>query len=743
MPEKTKEFVSDLQYIKGVGPAKAGALAKLGIYKPLDLLYYFPRTYIDRNAVSSLKALAVKLRQEDIFNLKDLSQSFAFRNEITVVAQVVTKEEKHYGKNRSMLIISLSDSYGGIAKIIFWNFSEYYSKAYSIGDMVTISGKPELDRYGSVSFNHPEIEKFAPEDESLYREGKILPIYPMSQGLKTARWTMRQLREAIIRLLDSHLKDINETLPEVFRKKMNLITLRDAVQNLHFPPSAKAIDESKFRIKFEEIFFYELYLAVRQNGVKINEKSIAVSPKSPRARKLYESLPFKLTQDQIKVIREITDDTQSGKPMNRLLQGDVGSGKTIVAVLTMLTFIDNGFQVAFMAPTEILAEQHYKTMTGFFEGLDVNIVQLVGGQKKKFRNDVLEKISSGTANVIVGTHAMFEENIEYNKLGLIVIDEQHRFGVAQRAALKKRAEASFAERGISPHILVMSATPIPRTLSMTIYGDLDVSIIREMPKNRKPILTKVVFESQLQNTYDFIRKEINKGFQVYIVFPLVEISEKLELKAATEHFEFLKENVFQEFKCGLLHGQMFWYEKEDAMKAFLNKEYQILVATTVIEVGIDVPNATVMLINNAERFGLSTLHQLRGRVGRSGFQSYCFLATKDNYQFEFKRKDIPEEDRKTAIIRLKTMEETTDGFEISEVDLKLRGPGDVLGTRQSGLPAFKFLELISDGDIISTARKEAFAIIAEDPHLRKTENQLIRSNFLKQYQTGKNYFDIA
>jgi ATP-dependent DNA helicase RecG len=429
--------------------------------------------------------------------------------------------------------------------------------------------------------------------------------------------------------------------------------------------------------------------------------------------------------------------------MNGLLQGDVGSGKTIVALLSIMIAIENGCQTVFLAPTEILAEQHFHVIKNYMEGFNINVVQLLGGQKKKIRNDILMDIQSGKANIVVGTHALFESEIEYNQLGLIIIDEQHRFGVAQRAKLKELAKKSFKGEEISPHILVMSATPIPRTLSMTVYGDLDVSIIREKPKNRKAIQTKIVFESQLDFVYEFIRKEIEKGRQAYIVYPLVEKSEKMELKAATEQYERISNEIFPNFKCGLLHGQMFWYEKEDAMKAFLNKEYDILVSTTVIEVGIDVANVTVMLIENSERFGLSQLHQLRGRIGRGSEQSYCFLATKDNYQYALKRFNDKSEDRKAVFIRLKTMEKTDDGFKISEDDLKLRGPGDVLGTRQSGLPAFKFLDLVSDGDLISQARHEAEIILKNDPELNEKNNKILKDEFTKLYLADNNYFDIA
>jgi ATP-dependent DNA helicase RecG len=427
--------------------------------------------------------------------------------------------------------------------------------------------------------------------------------------------------------------------------------------------------------------------------------------------------------------------------MNRLLQGDVGSGKTIVALLTMLAVIDNGCQVAIMAPTELLAEQHCYSIKRFAEGLDVNIIELTGGQRKKYRREVLETIASGEANIIIGTHAMFESSVEYKNLTYIVIDEQHRFGVDQRAEFIKLSRLSLSE-GKSPHILVMSATPIPRTLSLILYGDLDVSIIRELPTNRKPIKTKIVFDSEIQKVYDFIRKHISEGEQAYIIYPLVEKSDKMELKSAVEFYEKLNNEVFPDLKCALLHGQLLWYEKEDVMNAFLNKEYDILIATTVIEVGIDVPNATVMIIEDAERFGLSQLHQLRGRVGRSEKQSYCLLVTKDKFSYELKRTYKGENEKIVAIVRLRTIEGTTDGFEIAEMDLKLRGPGDLMGTRQSGLPDFKFIDLTSDLDVITLAKKEAETLLKSDPLLQKQENKIIR--YYLQFLTNKqNYYNIA
>jgi ATP-dependent DNA helicase RecG len=741
MEKKSKENISELQFIKGVGPVKAKALLKEGIKSYYDLIAYFPRDYVNRDLVANIKTLSIKLKQVDLyssdFDIKDIN----VKEEVTVIVKVINKNERTFGKNKKMLELIISDD-SGTARIIFWNFIAYYAKTLNKDDNLIVSGKAEIDKYGKITFTHPEIEKFDEEDEKTLRTGGILPVYRMTQAMRNAHWTMRSLRQVMLTVLEMKSVNIKETLPDHILSRFKFPSRKEAVYNLHFPESHAKMDLSLKRMKFEEIFYYELFLAVRHDKTKVEEKSIKIPPKSNLARTLYESLPFELTADQKKVINEISSDMQSGKPMNRLLQGDVGSGKTIVALLTMLVAVDHGCQTVFMAPTEILAEQHFHTLNNHLKDFDINIVQLVGGQRKKARNKILEDIGTGKANIIVGTHAIFESDIVYNKLGFIVIDEQHRFGVLQRAKIRSLANASFSNNDIIPHILVMSATPIPRTLSLTLYGDLDVSIIREKPANRKNINTKVVFESQLPNVFDFIRERIRVGEQVYIVYPLVEKSEKMELKAATEQFNKINDEIFPEFRCALLHGQMFWYQKEDVMKDFLDKKYDILVATTVIEVGIDIPNVTIMMIENAERFGLSQLHQLRGRVGRGEKQSYCFLVTKDNYRYALKRYNKDDE-RKSVIVRLKTMQQTNDGFEISEVDLKLRGPGDIMGTRQSGLPAFKFIDLVYDADLISTARKIAFSIIKEDTHLRLQKHQIIRNRFIKIFSENEIYYDIA
>jgi ATP-dependent DNA helicase RecG len=738
-----QEIHSELQFIKGIGPQRAKALAKENIFSLFDLAAYFPRDYIDRSSVSSLRSLNVKLRQDFVYDGKLFKEAINLKNEVTVVASIKSKVEKRIGRNRKMLSVELTDESGGSAFIIYWSYTDYYKKLLKDDQLYIISGRVELDKFQKIVFNHPEIDEFNENDEQLFRGGTILPVYRMTQELKNARWSMKLLRNVVQNALETVIDSFEESLPDALLTKYNFPTIQTAVSNLHFPENTQLLQVSRERMKFEEIFFFQLLIAFRSRGVKEKERGQVFRIKSPLARQLYDDLPFELTGDQKKVIREIAQDFESGKAMSRLLQGDVGSGKTIVAVLSMLIAIENGYQVAIMAPTEVLAEQHHALISNLIQELDLNIVSLTGSQGKKLRREVLERISSGEANIIVGTHAMVVETVEYNNLAYIVIDEQHRFGVEQRAKLKALGNRSMGNTDIVPHILLMSATPIPRTLSLTLYGDLEQSFIKEMPSGRKPIKTRVTFENDLFEVYSFVQDEVTEGRQAYIIYPLVEKSEKLDLKAAVEQFDDLNEEVFPDLNCGLIHGQMKWSEKESVMHDFKDKKYDILVATTVIEVGIDVPNATVMIINNAERFGLATLHQLRGRVGRDEAQSYCVLVTKDNYRYDYHKKEKKDEERKAAIIRLKTMEETTDGFKISEIDMKLRGHGDLAGTRQSGLPIFRFINLMEDEEIIANARNEAKIILETDPQLRSPENHPVRRNFVKLYGKEQNYFGVG
>lgn len=749
----TSQF-TPIQFLKGVGPKRAEAFHALGIHTTMDLLRYIPRAYLDRSTIFSLSDLAERCRKQSLFSPEadEALTDVNFRNEATVIVRIKSIHRREFANGRKMLIATIRDDSAQTAELVFFQQIQYYERLLKEEQLYVVSGSPEFEeRYRKLQFHHPTIEKVNEEDEELFIKGVILPQYPMTKELKNAGIWMALIRRLALTALETEQDKIQEIFPADILARYKLPESKRAFHSLHAPSNLNEIAEAKKRMKFEELFFFEMVLALRKRGTKVREHGVLINPKSAKARHLLDTLPFELTNAQKRVLNEIADDFRSGKPMNRLLQGDVGSGKTIVSVFAMLMAIESGYQTLIMAPTEILAEQHYRGITALLEGMDIKVVQLVGGQKKRVRNTVNDEIASGKANIIVGTHALFggmrsksETTIEYNRVGLMVIDEQHRFGVEQRAKLRTLAMNSHkTDEPPVPHILVMSATPIPRTLSMTLYGDLDVSIINEMPKNRKPIKTKVVFESDLHRYFEFIRQEVKKGRQAYIVYPLVEQSEKLELKSAVEHYEHLCSEIFKDMKVGLLHGQMLWYEKDDTMKAFKNKEYDILVATTVVEVGIDIPNATVMLIENAERFGLSQLHQLRGRVGRGAEQSYCFLATKDHFRYHIGKKPEELSAARATVVRLKTMEETTDGFVIAETDLKLRGPGDILGTRQSGLPDFRYTDLISDGDIISIARKEAFALIEQDPHLRNPIHRELRSAFLIEYSAGHGFFDVA
>lgn len=733
-----------LQYVRGIGPKRAEQLAAEGIVTFEDVLLNAPHAYVHRGAATSIADISRALKTPVVLETADAGALARVAAEVTIMGTVTSVQERKVGSSaKNMFQVTVADNRGSTAQLIFWNMISYYKRLCSIGSIVVVSGKPEVDlRWSHVQFHHPDVERVEEQDLAEYQRGAILPKYTITQGMRNAGITMRTLRMLALHVLDVVLPVLVDPLPESIRERLGLVAKDIALRELHSPTSLDSLVLAQKRMKFEELFFFELLLAAKATSAKRPERGIQFGPKSPRARRLVESLPFQLTRAQRRVIHEIVDDCTNGSPMNRLLQGDVGSGKTVVAVLSMLQAVDNGCQALLMAPTEILAEQHYRSIQRLVHGLDVEVVQLIGGQRKKVRAEIASKIATGEAHIIVGTHALFEAAIEYCKLGLIVIDEQHRFGVAQRAELRKMGVASFPDGPKTPHILVMSATPIPRTLSMTVYGDLDVSMIDELPANRKPIRTHIVFESKLHETYQFIEQQIDAGRQAYVVFPLVEKSEKLDLKSAVEHYEFLQQEIFPNRRVGLLHGQMLWYEKEDAMKSFLDKQFDVLVATTVIEVGIDVPNATVMLVHNAERFGLSQLHQLRGRVGRGAEQSYCFLATKDHFQYAMKSK-AGLETAAASVIRLRTMEQTTDGFRISEVDLQLRGPGDVLGTRQSGLPEFRFTNLVHDAPMIAMARTEAFALLKSDPRLNLPQHARLRERLIALFEGSAQWMSIA
>jgi ATP-dependent DNA helicase RecG len=655
---------------------------------------------------------------------------------VTVIGEVFRKELRRSRRsNRLVFFLTLKDETGTVT-CVFFQGVQWYKDAFAEGELLAVSAYPDFDKLGRIQFTHPEFDRLKgaqEEDEpdwgKLFNTGSIIPKYSSSAELTSVGLDSRGFRRVIRNALKSHLHSVEEIIPEEIRSRCGLLPLRMALEQIHFPSQSETLAAARKRLKFDEHFFLQLMLAYRKRRIGQEQKGITYTIESGLARSLVEHLPFELTKAQRRVVKEIAGDMNLSKPMNRLLQGDVGSGKTIVALLAMLVAIDNGYQIAFMAPTEILAEQHFRTLIGYLKDLPVTMRLLIGGQKKKLREDILQDITAGRANLVVGTHALIEEKVTFAKLGFVVIDEQHRFGVLQRATLR--------EKGFNPDVLVMTATPIPRTLSLTVYGDLDVSVIDEMPANRRPIKTGLRTESDKEKVYQFVREEIAHGRQVYIVFPLIEESEKVDLKAATTEFEHLRSVVFPKYRLGLIHGRMKSEEKDDIMTRFKAGEIQILVSTTVIEVGIDVPNAAIMIIENAERFGLSQLHQLRGRVGRGADQSYCILIANYRWFDEHGKGLEPGEvkrEKLNAQTRLETMVQTTDGFKIAEVDLRLRGPGEFFGIRQSGLPELRIANIIEDGELIVVARTEAFALVNHDPQLRSAGHQSLRRHFEDRYK---------
>lgn len=586
-----------------------------------------------------------------------------------------------------------------------------WRRIFKVGESFAFFGK--IGYFRGLQLVHPEYDHIDSDGNwNSLNTGTIVPVYPSSEKLRLGGLQSRALRRLIKASLELYDELVNETLPLVILQKNGLIDLKNALRIVHSPESQEELLTAQKRLKFDEFFYLELILALRRQKMHTQAQGIAFADVGNKTRQLIKILPYELTEAQKRVCREIWDDMHSPMVMNRLVQGDVGSGKTIVALIAMLMAIENGYQAALMAPTEILAEQHFRNIDGMLQEIGVRTVLLLGGQKKKVREQYLGEIKTGVAQVIIGTHALIQETVEFKQLGLAIIDEQHRFGVAQRGELQKKGE--------KPDVLVMTATPIPRTLSMTVYGDLDVSIIDELPKGRKPIRTVWRPSHKRKEIYHYIRDELVQGAQVYIVFPLIEESEKIDLRAATEFYEKVKVGFFDQFEVGLLHGRMKSVEKDAVMGGFKNGKLHVLVSTTVIEVGVDVPNATIMAIEHAERFGLTQLHQLRGRVGRGEKESICILIADTPLNEEAKR-------------RINTMCETNDGFKIAEVDLEIRGPGEMLGTRQSGLPEFRIGNIITDTDILERAREEAFRVVEDEVLLQETMNRADRWAFFHRY----------
>lgn len=702
LPAKKQEIL----YIKGVGPKRAEAFEKLGLKYVTDLFTVYPRDYL------------VKTTIRDLPNHKD--KNVIIRGKI--IDKTLPKKPNHPTR------IVLNDLTASIDCLI-WGNAFYRQKQFKEGDEYLVWGKVTYNFFErKTQFDLRDHKKFEPGDEEMLKYS-LIPVYILSGELKKTWVKPLTLTKIIFNALKSQVSNIDEILSDEIRADYNLLEHKQALLRTHYPHSEDDIEKARQTLAFEELFFLQLVMALRKKSIENEEKGISFGKIGDNFEKLFrEHLGFELTGAQKRVIKEIYSDMKSPKPMNRLLQGDVGSGKTIVAVFCMLIAIENGYQCAFMCPTEILAEQHYKTLKGYLDKLGISSLILTGGQKKKLRNEILEEIKSGKAKVVIGTHALIQETVEFNKLGFVVIDEQHKFGVMQRAKLRAK--------GLNPDVLVMTATPIPRTLSLTVYGDLDVSVIDELPKNRKSIKTGLRFEEDRIKVYNFLRDEISKGRQAYIVYPIIEESEKTDLKSAVKHYELLSKDIFPDLKVGLIHGRLFWYEIDETIEAFKKGEIDILVSTTVIEVGIDIPNATIMVIEEAQRFGLSQLHQLRGRVGRGAEQSFCILMANLSAKMDTEEKSVAEQ-------RLKIMTETTDGFKIAETDMRLRGPGEFFGTRQSGELKFSAADLSKDMALIEKAREAAINIINDDEQLRKTENKNLREHFLINYKDSMSLIKIA
>ena len=691
----------DIQFLPNIGTKTKEILSKeLGIRSYGDLLEYYPYKYVDRSK---------------IFHISELTSDMPF---VQLKGKILSYEEVDIGKRNKMLVAHFSDGYG-VVDLVWFRSAQYIIKNYKVGTEYIVFGKPSTYN-GRFQFAHPDIDDASKLQIS---EMGMQPFYGLTENMKKRGYTSRSI-ERITRNLVSILPPLPETLPDFIVNRLHLVSRDAAFRMIHYPHSHQEMQKAQVRLKFEELFYVQLNILRYASDQRRKYRGYIFNRIGNIFNGFYaHHLPFELTGAQKRVMHEIRADMCSGRQMNRLLQGDVGSGKTLVALMTMLIALDNGYQACLMAPTEILAEQHLQTIRDFLQGMDIRVEFLTGIVKGKKRKEILDGLATGDIQILIGTHAVIEDPVAFHRLGVAVIDEQHRFGVAQRAKLWAKSENP-------PHVLVMTATPIPRTLAMTIYGDLDVSVIDELPPGRKPIQTLHKFDNQLTSLYQSIRRQINLGRQVYIVFPLIKENEKIDLKNLEEGYETLKQ-AFPEFRLSKIHGRMKSAEKETEMEQFVKGKTQILVATTVIEVGVNVPNASVMVILDAQRFGLSQLHQLRGRVGRGCDQSYCILVT--GYK-------LSEETRK----RIDIMCDTNDGFRIAEADLKLRGPGDLEGTQQSGM-AFdlKIANIARDGQLVQLARTEAQAIIDADPQCEHPQNSLLWNRLRELKKTHINWAAIS
>jgi ATP-dependent DNA helicase RecG len=688
-----EKLTQQAQFVKGVGPKVGQLLARKGLNTIEDLLFFLPRKYEDRRFVKAIGKSEVGKKE-------------------TVIGEVVRAEIHPYKKRRVFEVV-LKDDSGTLKAKWFKGSFAYLRNAFKPGLRAILTGDVRLYRF-EMEMIHPDFELLEEGEDSHLHFKRIVPIYSETEGLG-----QKHLRRILLHAVEDYARYVPGPIPRDVCERQSLIDIISAVRSVHLPGQEEDIHSlndmrsaAHKRLIFDELFYFELAMALKCKG-NILEEGIAFRTEGGLSSRFLSILPFGLTEAQKRVIGEIHGDMARPSPMHRLLQGDVGSGKTVVSMAAMLTACENGYQAAIMAPTEILAEQHYRNIARWAESLGLRAVLLLGSTRPAEKKGFARQIENGEVHFVVGTHALIQEGVEFKKLGLVVVDEQHRFGVVQRAALRGK--------GSNPDVLVMTATPIPRTLAMTVYGDLDISVLDEMPPGKKPVKTKIFFEKERQRVYDIVRKEIVKGNQVFIVYPLVTESEALDLKDASRMAEHLQKDIFPELRIGLVHGRMKGPEKDEIMRAFNDRRLDILVSTTVIEVGIDIPRASLMVIEHAERFGLAQLHQLRGRVGRSDIPSYCVLMT-DNKGSENARK------------RLRIMEQTTDGFRIAEADLEIRGPGEFMGTRQSGLPDFRVADILRDGRLLNDARTEAFQLVEKDPRLERTEHAALREVLLWKWE---------
>jgi ATP-dependent DNA helicase RecG len=678
-------LATPLQYLKGVGPERARLLGRKGLTTVEDALFFLPIRHEDRTRLTPLRSIRVG-------------------EVVTCAGTVAGISPPPPGRTRAPLVLLLRDASGYGTATLFGR--GWLTRVLQRGHRLILHGKGARFK-DKITLQVQDWELVESDDDEPIHAGALVPVYSSTEGLP-----QRALRALLWRLVEAHAGDITETLPDTLRRRRDVPGLAEAVRGAHFPQSDAQRQTALRRLAFEDFLLLQLGLAILKSRTT-RARGIAMSPPGTLVARLRQALPWPLTAAQVRVWDEIRQDMAAPHPMHRLLQGDVGSGKTIVAAMAVLTAVEAGHQAAVMAPTEILAEQHFMTISQLLEPLGVPVALLTSAVKTRERASRRAALAAGEVGCAIGTHALVQERVEFRRLGLVVVDEQHRFGVAQRARLKAKGE--------HPDLLVMTATPIPRTLALTVYGDLDVSVLDQLPPGRQPVVTVSRTEGRRPRIYAFLREQVAAGRQIYVVYPLIEESEAIDLKAATDMAARLQKEVFPDLRVGLLHGRLPFEDKESIMRRFKAGEIHVLVSTTVIEVGIDVPNASVMLIEHAERFGLSQLHQLRGRVGRGPWKSYCILLAAGKLGEEAER-------------RVQAMTETNDGFRIAEVDLQLRGPGEFFGTRQSGLPEFRVADLLRDGALLEEARRDALAIVAADPELRASEHRGLRDALLARWR---------